>query len=89
MVGPFHADYSTFHADYSICYKPLNVRILSDVINHSNGGKPTVLAVRGKSVVFGPQNQFFWQKSEKISGENMIFSGLSQKTAISARILLN
>jgi hypothetical protein len=76
-------------ADYHRWYKPLSVKILSDVINHGNGGKPTVLAVRGKRVVFGPQNYFFWQKSEKISGENMIFSGLSQKTAISARILLN
>jgi hypothetical protein len=82
MVGSLPADYLRW-------YKSLSVRILSDVINYVNGGKPTVLAVRGKSVVFGPQNYFFWQKSKKISGENMIFSGLSQKTAISARILLN
>jgi len=79
----------SFLADYRIWYKPLSIRLIARHISQSNGGKPTVLAVRGKSVVFGPQNYFFWQKSEKISGENMIFSGLSQKTAISARILLN
>jgi hypothetical protein len=51
-----------------IWYKLLSVKI-PDHINHGNGGKPTVLAVRDKRVVFGPKTISFCKKVRKFLGK--------------------